>query len=303
MEDTATGVPRIGLKAYGFFSSLLRNSRLLEYRVGRRTLRGHLTVLSWGVLHRTLHSPMMVHGLKMHVHLEPGSAVPLASESYEPETTRLVLSALEMGQTFVDVGAHVGYYTLLAARAVGSTGRVYAFEPAPDNLSLLSRNIQVNGCDGNVTLVPKAVSDKSGHRPLFLSEEDSGTNSIFPSPLVRTASVDVETTTLDAYFEQEGWPPIHLMKMDIEGGEKAALEGMGGLSRRNPSLKLILEFGPSNLAAGAISPDDLFQSLRGLGFVRLSIISWKLIPVETPHQILKRMPRARNLYVNLLCEK
>ena len=301
---SAVGIlSKVSWKAYRLFASLLRDRRFLNYQVGGRSVRGLLTNISWRLLHRTIPNPMLVYDDKIYHHAQPASAVAMASECYEPETTRLLLNFLKARQTFIDVGAHIGYFTLLAARAVEPTGRVYAFEPAPANRDLLLRNIRVNGYNAIVTVVPKVVCDRSGAVSLFLSKEDSGSNSILPSPLVGTDSVSVEATTLDEFFEGEGWPPVHLIKMDIEGAEKAALKGMRELSRRNPQLRLVIEFFPQNLQVAKVSPEELFQALRVLGFTRIAVISRSLVPVETPQDIFDRIPKASRFYVNLLCQK
>lgn len=294
---------KVSLKTYRFFALLLQDRGLLNYQVGGRAVRGQLSNFSWRLLHGMVPNPFVVYGYKIYHDSDPTCVLAMATESYEPETARLLLNLLKAKQTFIDVGAHIGYYTLLAARAVEPTGRVYAFEPAPRNLALLLKNIQVNGYDDNITAVPKAVSNRSGTCQLFLCEEESGSNSIFPSPRVGTDSVSVEATTLDEFFEGEEWPPVDIMKMDIEGAEKAALEGMRELSRRNPQLRLVIEFSPQNLQVAKVSPEELFQTLRVLGFTRIAVISRSLVPVETPQDIFDRIPKARGFYVNLLCQK
>src|ERR1035441_6724268 len=81
-------------------------------------------------------------------------------DQYEPETKALLGSLIRPGMTVFDIGAHVGHYTLLAARIVGPTGRVYAFEPEPENFALLKRNVELNGYK-NVTCVPKEIGRAS----------------------------------------------------------------------------------------------------------------------------------------------
>jgi hypothetical protein len=115
--------------------------------------------------------------------------------------------------------------------------------------------------------------------------------------------VDIEATTLDEFFGQAGWPAVHTMKMDIEGSEKAALEGMRELSVRNPRLRLIVEFSSRNLDAANVPPEGLFGVLQDLGFTQISVIAKNLVPLKTPEDVLRAAPKARQFYVNLLCEK
>jgi FkbM family methyltransferase len=290
-------------RAYRVFASLLRDSRFLNYSLKGRTVRSLLSVFSWHVLGGEIPNPMIVYGHLIHHRLEPGSTVPMATESFEPETTRCLLDLLNPGDVFVDVGAHIGYYTLLGARAVGAEGHVYAFEPAPSNLALLTRNIHANGYGDRVTVIPKAVGNRVGSVRLFLDPEDSGSNSLFIVSPARKDSVNVEATTLDEFFGQAGWPAIQVMKMDIEGSEKAALEGMRELSHRTPRLRLIIEFSLNNIKAANANPEELFRILSELEFTRVSVIAKSLIPVKTVGDILRVAPKARQFYVNLFCEK
>jgi FkbM family methyltransferase len=290
-------------QAYRLCASVLRDSRLLDYTVKGRTVRELLSTLSWYLLGREIPDPIIVYGHQIYHWPEPGSAVSMATESFEPETTHRLFELLKPGQVFVDVGAHIGYYTLLGARAVGPQGHVYAFEPAPPNLALLARNIHANGYESRVTVIPKAVLNNRGRVQFFLNAEDTGSNSLFivsPTPGV---TVNVETITLDDFFRQAGWPVVHTMKMDIEGSEKAALEGMRELSVRSPRLRLIIEFSYRNLGAANVAPEELFSVLRDLGFIHISIIAKNLIPVRIPEDVLREAPKARQFYVNLLCEK
>lgn len=290
-------------KVYRLCASLLRESRLLDYTVRGRTVRSFLSTFSCRVLSDGIPDPMVVYGHRIYHRLESASAVPMATESFEPETTRCLVGLLESGQVFVDVGAHIGYYTLLGARAVGPAGHVYAFEPAPANLALLTKNIHVNGYEDRVTIIPRAVRNEPGRVQLYLNPVDTGSNSLFPTSAMRADSVSVEATTLDEFFAQVGWPAIHTIKMDIEGSEKAALEGMRELSARNPWLRLIIEFSSPNLGAAKVTPQEFFGTLQDLGFTNISVIARNLIPLKAPAEIHRVAPKARRFYVNLLCEK
>jgi hypothetical protein len=99
-----------------------------------------------------------VNGHKMYI---PTGNIGCGIAPYEPETTAVFLSLITDGDVVVDLGAHVGYYTLLAARRVGPEGRVFAFEPNPDNFRLLVKNIESN-LYSNVIPVQKAVSNGRG---------------------------------------------------------------------------------------------------------------------------------------------
>jgi FkbM family methyltransferase len=167
--------------------------------------------------------------------------------TYEPVTTLVFERLVAPGDMVVDVGAHWGYFTLVAATLCGETGRVIAFEPDPRNVSILTKNLQANHLV-NVDVVQKAVSDRKGPAKLFLSRDSSG-NSLDSVPpgaelsLGQNDHLAVETVTLDGFLAPPCRKPS-LVKVDIEGGELAVLEGMKTLIRETGDLALITEFNP-----------------------------------------------------------
>ena len=85
---------------------------------------------------------------------------------YEPCETEFVMNEIKKGDVVLDIGANIGYYTLIFARLVGEEGKVFAFEPDPENFALLKKNVEINGYH-NVVLVQKAISNKTGKIRLF----------------------------------------------------------------------------------------------------------------------------------------
>jgi FkbM family methyltransferase len=182
---------------------------------------------------------------------------------YEPEVTAFFKSLITPGMTVVDIGANVGYYTLLAAHLSGPAGRVYAFEPDPLSYQYLSANIALNNCP-SVTAVQSAVSNRAGGGRFvvdpdgvegYLTEDDS-----------RDVAIEVTNTSLDSFLEKEGWPDVGLIKLDVEGGEKRVLEGMRQVSARNPSLALIMELNGRALTRSGATVDEVQFLLIDLGF-------------------------------------
>ncbi len=276
-------------------------TRMLKCRLADDVVRGMLNAWSLHFQRSGATNPIVVNGHRFY-HTGHPCALNMASGLYEPKTVRLVHRLLRSGMTFVDVGAHLGWYTMLAARAVGRTGHVYAFEPEPSNFDLLRHNVAVNGYGGCVTLVRKAICETPRRVSIFTSKEDSAYSSMYATPGVGTESFEVEATSLDHFFSERAWPHVDLIKIDIEGAEGTALRGMVELSRRTPDLKLIIEYIPALLAAAGDTPRRLFAGLEELGFHRRSIISWRPIPIESPEDIVRRVPNM-NWYGNLLCEK
>jgi hypothetical protein len=139
---------------------------------------------------------------------------------------------------------------------------------------------------------------------LLLSERDDAQASFYRTRGVTSSrNVIVETTTLDEFFAGEGWPSVNVVKVDIEGSEKDALEGMRELIRRNPQLKLIMEFSPSNQSAAGVTGEELFGTLRSAGFKQFSAIQASLWVLAIPQDIRRLATRFRDRHINLLCEQ
>ena len=106
---------------------------------------------------------------------------------WEPFETSLVLASLSPGAVFVDVGANIGYFTVLAADRVGDSGAVFAFEPDPENFSLLQANLKLNGVRRQVEAVRAALSEEEGEGGLYLSEDNLGDHQIYSDGAGRSA--------------------------------------------------------------------------------------------------------------------
>ena len=222
---------------------------------------------------------------------------------FERDTRILFENILHPGMQVIDLGAYIGYFSLVAAKCVGKTGKIYAFEPDPTNYDLLAKNIHANKYENIIVPSQKAVSNQSGAYPLFLSDKDGTGSSLFGAPAVGKNKVVVDTISLDKYLEIQGWPPIHLIKMDVEGAEKAALDGMKQLALRNPGLKLIMEFSLPNQVAAGVKPEVLFSTLVGLGFHIFSVIEEGQHPLRLPQDIPSVVQKAKNGCINIFCEK
>lgn len=217
--------------------------------------------------------------------------------TWEPGVVSLFETMLAPGMAVVDVGAHIGYFSLLAAKQVEPLGRVFAFEPAPGNYDLLVRNIRLNGYR-NIIPVQKAVSNREGKSPLFL-HPGAVAHTLFANTFGKPDStIEVETITLDRFFAVEGWPTVHLVKLDIEGAEPAALEGMAELLIRNPRIWLIVEFIPHILARAGTPPRRFVARLGELGFrIRLIRDDCSLVDFD------ERLADNLQLRAELWCER
>lgn len=287
---------------------LFKRPWLMRIPVYRFTLGYYLhsvaaTIISW--LAPADDEPAAVGEHKMFLPQGPDALLALQMRlgEFEKATVDLLCQMIRPGMTVIDIGAHVGYFTLPMAKWVGPTGRVYAFEPEASNFSLLQRNVAVNGYR-HVVAVQKCVTDKTGLVELFLSERGSAYHSTHHDHWVGRQKVVVEGITLDDFLEAEGWPWISLVKMDIEGGEAAALRGMSKLLRRANSLKLVVEFNPGRLDSCGVNPAEFVGTLAACGFeIRLIEDDGELRPMGSIvlAQLVKHLRRGRS--TNLLCEK
>jgi FkbM family methyltransferase len=155
-------------------------------------------------------------------------------EGYEPEMRRAIQLATKPGQCAYDVGANVGVFSYLFASLVGSTGRVYAFEPEPNNFNCLARSVELNATD-NVILDTRALG------AVNRTELFDRRGGAFSGRLVGADSshkptknlIKVETTSIDSLIAQENYTAPDVIKIDVEGNEKLVLEGMDETLRRN----------------------------------------------------------------------
>lgn len=170
--------------------------------------------------------------------------------------TILIRRLLTPNDTFVDVGAHIGYFTLVAAKY---TRHVFAFEPNPSTYAYLQRNIQLNlALAAKVTSYPIALSDHAGAANLFNSPEHPGRASLQP---IESAHTVVEAVTLDTLDHILSAHKISFLKIDVEGGELNVLNGAREIVGRDRPLALCELFEPFQQRFGCTCQDivDFFH--------------------------------------------
>jgi FkbM family methyltransferase len=148
----------------------------------------------------------------------------IRQDNFEPTEMAFVSRFLRPGMTVLDIGAHHGIYSLLASRRVGPNGRVVAFEPSPRERSALRRHLRLNRAR-NVQVEALAVGESSTQAELFVADlRNDGCNSLRP-PGVATERVPVRVVRLDDWLPEHKLPPVDFVKLDVEGGELAVLQG------------------------------------------------------------------------------
>ena len=179
--------------------------------------------------------PMIINGFKM---------VPDAHgriEGADQWVADAIIEKVHSGQTVVDVGACIGYYTLIMSQIVGSDGKVYAFEPDPDNYETLLKNTE--GYD-NIVCVNAAVSKADGKGKLSLSKSNLGDHRLGFNGNDRE-SVDVDVVSLDEYFARRGKKvKVDFIKIDAQGVEGDVIKGAKQLIKRSKGLSMCIEYSP-----------------------------------------------------------
>lgn len=182
---------------------------------------------------------------------------------WEPFETSLVLSLLRPGDVFVDVGANIGYFSVLAASVVGAQGAVFAFEPDPDNYRLLRANAELNGLEHCITAVEAALSDVEGEGRLFLSEDNLGDHQVYSGDEQRS-SVPITLCEGSEYLA-ERTQRVDLLKVDTQGSEYQVIAGlMPLLESLDQKPRIIIELTPHSLRQAGASGRALIELLATL---------------------------------------
>jgi FkbM family methyltransferase len=212
---------------------------------------------------------------------------------FEWAETNFVRNSLRPGQTFVDVGANIGWHTLMAASRVGSSGRVVAIEPAASTFLELQSNVQLNRFR-NVTMHQLGLSDREGSVEIFRNnEDDSGGNTMFRS----ADHVPLETVQArrgDDVLSEAGVEVIDLLKVDVEGAEMLVLRGLERFFSEGRIKSMMLEINAPQLRSAGASPQDLLDFVHANGF--------SVADIRSPEKLLITLP-AEHTLMNIRCHK
>ncbi len=230
------------------------------------------------------------------------SAELILSRKWEEYERQLFAHSINPGDTVIDIGAHIGTFTLVAAQKAGPNGKVYAFEPLAKNFLLLKKNIYINGYK-NVVVVNKAVTDKVGTGKLFLTNEDNfGDQRMYDSGESRV-SMSVKTTSLDAFFKNRD-QVVNVIKMDIQGSEVLALKGAAHLLNNSKQLKLFTEFWPKALRQAGSTATEHLNLLKKHGFSLYEIDSQNEKKMKvTAQRLFTAYPEDSIINADLFCIK
>lgn len=191
---------------------------------------------------------------------------------FEPLQTKTFIKSVKRGNTVFDIGANNGYYTVLASKLVGKNGKVYAFEPDPQSLKLLYKNLKLNNCN-NVFVIESALGDKKCKLTLNQDTSNPGESSL--SHMAKNNKIIVDVITLDQFVKNQKIKKIDLIQMDVEGSEISVLRGGIQTLQSHKISKIITECNPFALKNFGESKVSLCSFLTGSEFVMSGIIDEK----------------------------
>jgi FkbM family methyltransferase len=262
-------------------------------RGGFRIARIARSFVSQPQLEGTFQTP---DDLKLNLDLRTYPDITMAVGLYELDTARLIHRLLKPTSWFVDVGANLGYFTLLAAKWTSPTARIDALEPDPLNRQRLEEHLRQNNLTDRVRIHPVAASSQTGEVQL-IHPQASGTNhgmaSFYKSLTGEGVTFTVPTARLDDLLD--GQPD--LIKLDVEGAELQAIEGMQKLLSSSNPPKIIIEHNPTSCAAAGYRPGDIFTKLKQFQpHYRIHWIGWRLREINSADE-LNSISRQGNLLI------
>ncbi|WP_405797370.1 FkbM family methyltransferase [Streptomyces sp. NBC_01506] len=186
---------------------------------------------------------------------------------WEPHMTRWLRGRLRPGDTFIDVGANIGYYSVLASRLVGDGGRVVAVEASPAFHQKLQQQVRLNNC-GNVRAVNGAVSDERKMLTFVLaSSANMGANSIVPYEGAAESSFEIEALPLPDILTAAEIASARVIKIDVEGAEGPVVRGLAPmLDKLRPDAEVTVEVALDRMAQLGDSVDELLATMLEHGF-------------------------------------
>jgi FkbM family methyltransferase len=280
-------------KIYKFVAKNLVGTGLSKYGIVQKTsrfltekLKPDFVIIDGDKLYLDIHDD-----LSLSVH---GSHSKVIADLFSKE--------IKKGDVIVDIGAHIGFYTLFLAKLVGPTGKVFAFEPHKENFTLLKKNIEINGYQ-NIIAENKAISNSTSKSKFYLANELYMYGALF-KPEHFDKLVDVETVSLDDYF-RDSEVKIDFIKMDMCGAEGKAFEGMNSVLNKNQNVKIVQEWWPWGITQYGISKPEKHLELLVNNDYKIFMIDGKnnTIIQSSVDELVKAYPISKMEDINLFCKK
>jgi FkbM family methyltransferase len=247
------------------FISLARTLIRLPFNLGRWRVERFIS--DWAKSHPIKTTAIVVGGIKMSLDTSDFLQRTLfATGDFDAHIRQAIQKHLKRGDVFVDIGANVGFYALCASKIVGPSGKIFAFEPAPETRKTLCSNILLNGAR-NISAVQLALADHTGEASLFLDQaHNAGATSMRASPNA-SREITVEIDTYDNYAAHNKIPQPALIKIDVEGAECLVLKGMANLLSQPERPAMIIEVSELALKQLGGSKEELFAIMEENGYL------------------------------------
>lgn len=235
----------------------------------------------------------------------------VALGKYEPYETELMLRQVKKGDVVIDVGANIGYYTVLLAKKVGKKGKVYAFEPDSVNFAILEKNIKANKLK-NVVAMKVAVGSKNEEKVLYKSEENLGDHRLYETLRPSGTSLDreaIKIIKLDDFIKEPSVAKamegrgVDLIKIDTQGWEPEVVEGAKRIIERDKPI-MFFEYSPASYKVAKLNGKKMIEFLEKIYKKIFLIDDWFYIySKKNKKEIDKICSKNKTGYVDLLVKK
>lgn len=227
--------------------------------------RRPLRALTHAIVKQIIPEKIKIHGVELLLNqkdaIVSGS---LALGCYETALLSHFEASLKPGMCVIDIGANIGLYTIIAANTVGPDGLVVAIEPEARNCKFVERSLLLNQFN-NALVFQKAVGNANHWISLFLCEDNMADHRVYDPAGIRAAT-PVEMIRLDDLLADKVRRTVDIIKMDVQGAEAMAFEGMRETLRENKKIKIFMEFWPWGLQKAGSTPSELLRQIRSEGF-------------------------------------
>ena len=232
----------------------------------------------------------------------------LTNGTYEPELLSEIRKTLKSGAVFIEGGANIGFFSLIAAKIIGPTGVVIAFEPTPTTYGYLKKNIKINNIS-NVIISNSGLSSSEKSQSFLLSphpEENSIIDCSSKSLKSGTKIINIKTVTIDKFCQNNNLKKVDLIKLDIEGQELEAIKGAKEILLKNKNIKIIFELNIAYQENGIEFANQIFTELKRLNFSNFQALLEPRIFIKDLNnledvELLKKITRRHN--VNILATR
>jgi FkbM family methyltransferase len=188
-------------------------------------------------------------------------------ETYEAENFEFLSKSCKPGAVIIDIGAHIGLFSVIASQVTGKTGKVYAFEPAPSTYALLQKTVGINHAEQVIETFQKAVGKETGKITFFVSDDQAdNSNSLVNYKADRSLhGIDVAVTSIDNFVKEKNITSLNFIKIDVEGAEYDTLRGAAD-TFRNLKPVCIVAIHPEPITAKGDKLEDIYDFIASCNY-------------------------------------